>query len=256
MNFGSPSGMKMAAYSVSGTPPAVGYVCDKTQGITCDSTTKACKALAKAGENFPGEAAFEDRLGKAALKGRYVGACWGGKSADGFADSIEGAINLVNREPVASAMDWIDSQTRMMWAIQKADGIIEGWHGDGNFSRTSLMYALWKTQGTTVQPWRSDVQFGAVREGKTVYLSLSAERPWEGRLVFDRPRHTLFMHLPEDYARINQFPEWFTVEAGTKYELQLKSRRTVATGEELAAGIPLKLGPGETIAVEVGPRVP
>ena len=69
------------------------------------------------------------------------------QSADGFADSIEGAINLFNREPVASAADWIDSQTRMMWAIQKPDGIIEGWHGDGNFARTSLMYALWKTQG-------------------------------------------------------------------------------------------------------------
>jgi len=37
-------------YSVSGAPPAVGYVCDKTQGNTCDSTTKACKALAKLGE--------------------------------------------------------------------------------------------------------------------------------------------------------------------------------------------------------------
>ena len=37
-----------------------------------------------------------------------------------YADSIEGAINLFNREPVDSAADWIDSQTRMMWAIQKA----------------------------------------------------------------------------------------------------------------------------------------
>ena len=98
-----------------------------------------------------------------------------------------------------------------MWAIQKPDGIIEGWHGDGNFARTSLMYALWKTQGVTVQPWRADVRFGAVREGGTLYLSLTADQPWEGRLVFDRPRHKLLMHLPLDYPRINQFPEWFTV---------------------------------------------
>jgi hypothetical protein len=34
-----------------------------------------------------------------------------------------------------------------MWAKQKPDGVIEGWHGDGNFARTSLMYALMKTQG-------------------------------------------------------------------------------------------------------------
>jgi len=31
---------------------------------------------------------------------------WG--SADEYADSIEGAINLYNREPVASAAEWID----------------------------------------------------------------------------------------------------------------------------------------------------
>ena len=28
-----------------------------------------------------------------------------------------------------------------MWTIQKPDGIIEGWHGDGNFARTAIMYA-------------------------------------------------------------------------------------------------------------------
>ena len=74
------------------------------------------------------------------------------------------------------------------------------------------MYALWKTQGATVEPWRKDVRFGAVREGNTIFLSLSAEQPWEGRVIFDRPRHKLLMHLPLDYPRINQFPEWFTTQ--------------------------------------------
>jgi hypothetical protein len=198
-------------------------------------------------------AAYRDAVRKALanLKGKYVGACWGDTSADGFADSIEGAINLFNREPVESAADWIDSQTRMMWAIQKPDGIIEGWHGDGNFARTSLMYALWKTQGVTAQPWRADVRFGAVREGGTVYLSLTADQPWEGRLVFDRPRHKLLMHLPLDYARINQFPEWFTVQAGARYALKSNRGETLnRTGAQLADGLPLKLGPGETLTLE------
>ncbi|MCX6925629.1 MAG: hypothetical protein NT154_20825, partial [Verrucomicrobia bacterium] len=78
--------------------------------------------------------AYRDAVRKALsrLHGKYVGACWADKSADGFADSIEGAINLINREPDDSAADWVDSQTRMMWSIQKPDGIIEAWHGDGN----------------------------------------------------------------------------------------------------------------------------
>lgn len=186
------------------------------------------------------------------LKGKYVGACWADKSADGYADSIEGAINLFNREPVASAADWIDSQTRLMWAIQKPDGIIEAWHGDGNFARTSLLYALWKTQGVTVQPWRADVRFGAVADGGTVYLLLTADRPWQGRLMLDRPRHKLLMHLPLDYTRINQFPEWFTAQPGVRYEVKLDGRQTLRpTGDQLAAGLEMTLNAGEVRLLEL-----
>jgi len=204
-----------------------------------------------------GTQAYRDAVRKAMgnLKGKYVGACWADKSADGFADSIEGAINLFNREPVESAAEWIDSQTRMMWAIQKPDGVIEGWHGDGNFARTSLMYALWKTQGVTVQPWRADVRFGAVRENGAVYLSLIADQPWEGRVVFDRPRHKLLMHLPLDYARINQCPEWFTAEADARYEVALGGgQKLERTGAQLAEGIPLKLEAAAMAVIEVRRR--
>jgi hypothetical protein len=186
------------------------------------------------------------------LKGKYVGACWGDTSADGFADSIEGAINLFNREPVEPAAEWIDSQTRMMWAIQKPDGIIEGWHGDGNFARTSLMYALWKTQGVTAQPWRADLRFGAVRDGATVLVTLTADQSWRGRLVFDRPRHKLLMHLPLDYTRINQFPEWFTVDADTGYQVTLAGAQPrEVTGAQLAAGLPVNLQGGRPVLLEV-----
>jgi dienelactone hydrolase len=201
-----------------------------------------------------GTVAYRDAVRKVLgnLKCKYVGACWGDKSADGFADSIEGALNLLNREPVDSAADWVDSQTALMWAMQKPDGVIESWHGDGNFARTSLMYALWKTQGATIQPWRADVRFGAVREGDSVWLALVADRPWQGRLVFDRPRHRLFMHLPLDYTRINQFPEWFTVDADTRYEVTSGPDASAEkTGAELAGGIDVTLRPGEPRLVQV-----
>ena len=104
----------------------------------------------------------------------------------------------------------------------------------------------------TVQPWRADVRFGAVREGGTVYLHLTAGQPWEGRLVFDRPRHKLFMRLPLDYTRINQFPEWFTVEADARYEVKSGPGQMLdRTGRQLAEGIPVKLSPGEVLAIVV-----
>ena len=198
-----------------------------------------------------GTAAYRDAVRKALgnLKQYYTGQGGMGQSnsADGYADSIEGAITLLNREAVASAAEWIDAEIRTMWSSQHPDGIIEGWHGDGNSTRTSLMYALWKTQGMTVLPWRADVRFGAAREGGNICISLVADKPWEGRLIFDRQRHKLNMHLPLDYPRINQFPEWFTAQAGARYELRnaaSRERRT-RTGTELIDGIAVSLKAGE-----------
>ena len=72
----------------------------------------------------------------------YQGYAWEGKSHDGYADSIESAINLLNREPVDVAAEWIDSQMRIMLAMQRPDGIIGGWHGDGNFAHGDHVRAL------------------------------------------------------------------------------------------------------------------
>ncbi len=156
---------------------------------------------------------YRDAVRKAlsGLKRHHSGRAWEAGSADGLADAIEGAITLLNREPVPSAHEWVDSEIRLMWGKQRPDGVIEGWHGDGNFARTSLMYALLKTQGCRLEPWRADLRVGATREGDRIRLHLSAAEPWSGRLIFDRPRHRTIMNLPVDYPRINQFPEWFTL---------------------------------------------
>ena len=162
---------------------------------------------------------------------------WGG--SDDYADSIEGAINLYNREPIASVAKWMDSEIKVMWNIQRPDGVIEGWHGDGNFARTTIMYCLWKTKGLTVQPWRKDVIFGAVREGEALKVSISAQSDWQGKLIFDTPRHKTIMKMPLDWPRINQFPEWFTVKDGKSYIVHdiTSNSRKAYTAQQLSTGI-------------------
>ena len=68
------------------------------------------------------------------LNEKYRNFPWEGSSSDGYADAIEGALNLYVREPVPSAEQWINSEIKVMWNKQQPSGIIEGWHGDGNFA--------------------------------------------------------------------------------------------------------------------------
>jgi len=170
---------------------------------------------------------------------------WEGSSSDGYADSIESGLNLYNREPVDSAGKWLDSEIKVMWNMQKPDGVIEGWHGDGNFARTTIMYCLWKTQGLTIRPWREDVLFGAVREGDNLKVSITAKKPWQGKIIFDVPRHKVNMKMPLDWPRINQFPEWFTVEDGKNYQVtnQIKNSKVTYTGKQLHKGLDIQLQP-------------
>jgi hypothetical protein len=179
-------------------------------------------------------------------------------SMDGYADTIESALNLYNRfvgEPaVASVTTWMDSEIRVLWDFQRADGIIEGWHGDGNFARTTLMYCLWKSQGVTAQPWRADLTLGAVREGDTLTIVVASDRPWSGKLVFDRPRHADNFRLPADWPRINQFPEWYTVRRDLTYRVTTPQGATTHRGQGLIEGLSVTLGAGElrvlTVAAE------
>ena len=143
---------------------------------------------------------------------KYLGTPWDDGSADGYADSVESAINLINRlGPVPSAVQWIEQSMEYIYARQRPDGMLEAWYGDGNSIRTALMYVLMLTQGFTVRPWRPDIQFGVAREGDALYLTIRTEYDWQGELVADRPRHRDWHHFPWDYPRINQFQEWFTI---------------------------------------------
>ncbi len=184
---------------------------------------------------------------------------WENGSADGYADAIESALNLYHREPSPVTMDWLDSETAIMWSMQdsshreqarewKGSGIIEGWHGDGNFARTSIMYSLWKTQGITIQPWREDIILGASQENDRLYISFRAEHDWDGMIRFDFHRSEDNMNLPLDYPRINQFPEWFVVSDDTEYRLDFAGGDSTHTvqGNVLKSGLPAKMVKGKT----------
>jgi len=195
--------------------------------------------------------------GLGALNDNYRNFDWETGSADGYADAIEGVLNLYAREPIASAATWIDSETQVMWSMQdsshrpntsqwRSSGVIEGWHGDGNFARTTIMYCLWKTQGVMAYPWRSDLQIGAVIKNDDLLISLTLEEDWKGVLKFDPPRHKTSMNMPFDWPRINQFPEWFTPEKNGKYELIdfKEEKEQIFSDQQLKDGIPLSLQKG------------
>jgi len=191
---------------------------------------------------------------------------WEDGSADGYADAIESALNLYNREPLDGIKDWIDSQTQHMWSLQDSSyrkgteeyrntGIIEGWHGDGNFARTSIMYSLWKSQGVTASPWNEQLYLGAIPMDKGILISMVSDSDWEGKIQFDRPRHQTIFKLPMDYPRINQLPEWFTVVKGQKYKVSFSKGETTQTyrGEELVDGIEISLEKGHQVSLYVAP---
>jgi hypothetical protein len=193
------------------------------------------------------------------LNEHYRSFDWERGSADGYADAIEGALNLYQREPVPSTAEWIDSEIEVMWQMQdynerrgaawRGSGIIEGWHGDGNFARTTLMYCLWKTQGLYIEPWREDIELGAVSQDGQVFLSLSADEDWFGRLVADRARHRVDLKLPYDWPRINQFPEWFAPAAGDLFHVHDVMEGTVSSyaGATLHQGIPIAVKGGASV---------
>jgi hypothetical protein len=172
---------------------------------------------------------------------KYKNYDWENGSADGYADAIEGALNLYNRLPDPGVAAWIDGEIKVMWAMQKESGVIEGWHGDGNFARTTLMYNLWKSKGLYVKPWRDDLVLGAVEKGDTLILSITSDLPWTGKLFFDNKRFTENMGLPMDWPRINQFPEWFTVDLRGEYTMMdvRENERQNLSGTDLVKGVEL-----------------
>lgn len=194
--------------------------------------------------------------GDDALRAAFAGlrkpayATWIG--ADSYADSIEGGLLLHNRLPSRDVDEWLPRVTPILLGFQKRGGIVEGWYGDGNTARTELMLGLYWTCGIHPMAWSEDLLLGAVPKGRGVLGVVSSRKAWTGRLIFDRPRHRLHMGLPMNYPRLNEFPEWFTVEAGKTYRVRgLEGRPQLLPGTLLAEGLNVELKAGEERLFEV-----
>jgi hypothetical protein len=164
-------------------------------------------------------------------------------SFDGYADTIESAIYLVAREPVPEALDWIESEMNVMLGMQKPDGHIEYWYGEGNFNRTALLYALMQSRGVRPARWQAGMQIGAVEDGTRLLLTLKMPSPTS--IQFDYARHRRTLNLDRNYVRLNEFPEWFTVDENALYRLSRAGDSAgdlVRLGSELIAGVTLAPG--------------
>jgi hypothetical protein len=183
-------------------------------------------------------------------------------SFDGYADTIESAIYLVNREPVPQALAWIESETARMLAMQKSSGHLEDWYGEGNFNRTLLLYALMKSQGvmpalarSTETPLPSSgsvstaLQLGAVRDGDALRLHVGGVPSIV--LQFDVARHRREINLARNYVRLNEFPEWFVVEPNWLYRVIGPGAPRIRLGSELMRGE--RFTAGDWVIEPVGP---
>jgi len=193
------------------------------------------------------------------LKPQYKNYPWEGKSIDGYADSIEGGIYLVNRLPVKEALEWIDREmaanvarskepleTAALWGTMKLES---------NGVRTVLMHALMHTRGLIARPWRRDLKLGAAQMGDGLTIVMEAEKPWKGKIVFDIRRHKAYMGFKKDWPRMNTLPEWFIVEPGHSYRIRYPNTKTgsgvMKTGKELAEGLEVELRAGQRLRLDV-----
>ena len=173
-------------------------------------------------------------------------------SADSYSDAIESALVLLNRVPHPGLPEQIDVATRKMLDVIQPSGIVEDWHGDGNTIRTALMYVMWKSQGARLEPWDRRVHLGAVRDAGRAVFSVRAEADWTGVVRLDHPRHRDHLHLPLNYPRLNEWPEWFTVEHDRRYTVRVgDAAASVRLGAELVQGLPVSLRAGQAVVIEV-----
>jgi hypothetical protein len=189
----------------------------------------------------------------------YEGNEWGERgNIDGYADSIEGAIYLLNRVPEEEGFAWADREARRhVVRLEEDGGEGELWGTmklEANGVRTTVMHALMHTRGLRAFPWRDDLKLGAAEDGDELVVVLKSDTPWEGELVFDFPRHKVFWNFQHDWPRMNTLPEWFTVQTDQNYKVTQDDTSSPQTGDALIKGLTVTTGPDSRLTLRVTPE--
>jgi hypothetical protein len=185
---------------------------------------------------------------------RYRFYNWQSGEMDGYADTIESAVYILNEIDDPEGERWVDDQIGTLYGFQGPDGAVVERDLDGNFIRSALINAYRLTGGARVDPWSPAVLLGGAQDGNCLVLWASTNEEWQGRLVLDRPRHRDFQHMPYDYPRLNKWPEWFTADTRLSYRLTDSQGGTEAySGQTLVDGLPITLVPGQERVFRVCP---
>jgi len=110
-----------------------------------------------------------------------------------------------------------------------------------------LIHALMHTRGVLARPWQQGLTLGATETPDGLTVVAKADKDWSGRLVFDIPRHRLYMGFKHDWPRMNTMPEWFTVEPAKQYTVEDAATgvKKNYTGKQLHEGLTVELQAGE-----------
>lgn len=181
-------------------------------------------------------------------KPTYQNYPWERDSIDGFADSVEGGIYLLNRLPVAEGLDWADREVAANIVYRdKQDHLWGTMKLESNGVRTSIIHALMHTRGLIARPWQQGLTLGATETDDGLAVVVESDKDWSGRLVFDVPRHRIYLRFQHDWPRMNTLPEWFTVEPEKQYRVKdiTTGSDHFYSGTQLHEGLPVDLQAGE-----------
>lgn len=180
---------------------------------------------------------------------------------DYWADSMESMLYLANRITVigldvwlAKAMGTTAGLHNMIDLQNEETSFVEREYRDGSYGRMCCMYVSYLAQGVRPEPWASDLELSGSVTGDTLTLTVYSVDGWTGALIFDYARHSINLGLVENYPRLNEWPEWYTVTAATNYSVSVDGGEAqTQTGAELITGFALAVSAGETVTVVVLP---
>ena len=190
------------------------------------------------------------------LKPRYEKFNWDHGSRDNVADSVEGGLYLLYRIPVTEAFVWADREMATLLVDHSDANRLWGVHKlEANTVRTVLIHTMLHTRNIIARPWQQGLQLGAAPYGDGICIFMKSDKPYEGFLQFDIPRHRLYMGFEQDWPRMNAVPEWYTVEPDESHlyrveDIDAKWTRVVS-GKSLSEGLPVRIEPGKPLRLMV-----